>query len=66
MRYNQDNSWRDEVIDFTDAIVNNTPIADGSSSDALKTMHLVYRIYCADPEWRSKYNLDDTIREDLL
>lgn len=65
MRYNQDNSWRDEVIDFTDAIVNNTAIADGSSMEALKTMHLVYRIYCADPEWRAKYNLDDTIPDGL-
>jgi len=60
-RYNQDNSWRDEIEDFADAITNDRPIVDGSSQEALKTMQLVYRIYCADPEWSSKYNLGDRI-----
>ncbi len=61
IRYNRDNSWRDEIADFANAIRSDKPIVDGSSSDALKTMHLVYRIYCADVEWRTKYGLDDTI-----
>jgi predicted dehydrogenase len=61
MRYNQDNSWWDEICDFTDAILNGKPILDGSSMEALETMRLVYRIYCADPEWRDKYNLDDKV-----
>jgi len=65
-RYNRDTSWRDEIADFANAIVNNTTIIDGSSSDALKTMHLVYRIYCADPEWRKQYNLDDTLPAGIL
>ena len=60
-RYNQDNSWRDEIADFTDAILADEPIVNGSSRDALATMHLVYRIYCADAEWQERYNLDDTI-----
>lgn len=61
MRYNQDNSWRDEIGDFADAILNDKPILDGSSMEALETMRLVYRIYCADPEWRNKYELDDKV-----
>jgi predicted dehydrogenase len=61
MRYNKDNSWWDEICDFTDAILNSKPIQDGSSMEALETMRLVYRIYCADPEWRKKYDLDDKV-----
>jgi len=61
MRYNQDNSWRDEIYDFADVILKDKPILDGSSKEALETMRLVYRIYCADPEWRNKYNLDDKV-----
>ena len=65
-RYNKDNSWRDEIADFAQAILENRPIVDGSSLEALRTMHLVYRIYCADPEWRSEYNLDDKIPDMAL
>jgi len=60
-RYNQDNSWRDEIDEFAAAIAERRPVVSGSSLDALRTMHLVYRIYCADPEWRERYNLDDMI-----
>lgn len=56
-RYNCDPSWADEIADFADAILNGRPITDGSSDDALKTMELVYRIYAADPEWRTRWNL---------
>jgi len=56
-RYNQDNSWRDEIAEFAEAIINGDPIANGSSEEALKTIELVYRIYCADPEWRARWNL---------
>lgn len=61
MRYNKDNSWWDEVCDFADAILNDKPILSGTSLEALETMRLVYRIYCADPEWRNKYRLDDNV-----
>jgi predicted dehydrogenase len=57
IRYNEDNSWRDEINSFAEAILNNQPITSGSSWDALKTMEMVYRIYCADPQWKEKYNL---------
>ena len=51
-RYNEDPSWHDEVFEFVDAVINNKPIIDGSSEDALRTIQLVYEIYCADKEWK--------------
>lgn len=60
-RYSEDNSWRDEVNDFADCILNNRPVAGGTSTDALRSMQLVYRIYCADDEWRRRWDLDDTL-----
>jgi len=65
-RYNQDNSWRDEIAEFAEAIWDDKPIIEGSSLEALKTMHLVYRIYCADVEWQKAYNLDDKLPEGIL
>jgi hypothetical protein len=56
-RYNKDTSWADEVAEFATAIQDNTIISNGSATDALKTMELVYRIYCADPDWKSKWGL---------
>jgi predicted dehydrogenase len=56
-RYNNDPSWEQEVVDFAESIVNNKSIKTGSSNDALETMKLVYRIYCADKDWKEKYNL---------
>lgn len=55
--YIKDNSWADEINEFADAIVKNTPITSGSSWDALKTMEMVYSIYAADPEWNSKFDI---------
>lgn len=66
VRYNQDNSWRDEIAKFAEAVMTDAPITDGSSLEALKTMQLVYRIYCADPEWRQQYNLNDKLPEGIL
>ena len=62
-RYNQDNSWRDEIAEFADSILADTPIENGSSIEALRTMQLVYRIYCSDPVWRDRYNLSDEVPE---
>ncbi|MBM3566347.1 MAG: Gfo/Idh/MocA family oxidoreductase, partial [Alphaproteobacteria bacterium] len=59
--YSQDNSWRDEIAEFASAIAENAPISNGSSTDALETMRLVYRIYCADPEWRGRWNLPNSV-----
>ena len=60
-RYNEDPSWRDEIAEFTSAILNDSPVGEGSPRDALETMRLVYRIYCADPNWSSTYNLSDAV-----
>lgn len=59
--YDEDNSWRDEIAEFVSAVQDATPILAGSSDDALKTMQLVYRIYCADPEWKARWGLDDSL-----
>lgn len=56
-KYNKDPSWADEIADFADAIVNERPISEGSSQDALKTMQLVFDIYRADPQWREQWGL---------
>ncbi len=58
--YANDSSWADEIAEFAEAILADKPIVNGSSKDALKTMELVYRIYCADPEWKARWNLNDT------
>ena len=58
-RYNRDPSWDEEISCFADAIVNDRPIQSGSSRDAFLTMGLVYKIYHADPAWRSAYGIPD-------
>jgi len=58
--YLEDNSWRDEINEFTDAILNKKPIQFGSSLDALSVMNLVYRIYYADPKWRSAFKITNS------
>lgn len=57
--YLEDNSWRDEIDEFADAVANGGRIESGNSRDALETMKLVYRIYHADPEWRKAYQIKD-------
>lgn len=44
-RFNINNSWRDEVTHFLDAIGNGTPILYGNSTDALKLMRIVDKVY---------------------
>ena len=55
--YDFDPSWEDEIRDFSSAIINNGGITDGNSSDAYKTMKLVYDIYRADVAWQKKWKL---------
>ncbi|MEK7388061.1 MAG: Gfo/Idh/MocA family oxidoreductase [Elusimicrobiota bacterium] len=59
-RYNEDNSWRDEIHEFADCVLQNKKVLHGHSLDAFKTMELIYRIYCADPSWKKKYRLSDS------
>jgi len=57
MTYLEDNSWREEIDEFADAIVNNRPVKHGGSADALATMKTVYRIYWSDNEWRDAFKI---------
>ena len=57
--YLEDNSWRDEINEFADAVSNGNEIESGNSQDALATMKLVYRIYNADPEWKMACNISE-------
>ena len=56
--YEHDPSWADEVAEFSEAVLKDTPIGNGSSEDALRTMELVYQIYCADPGWKTQWGLN--------
>lgn len=57
--YLEDSSWQDEIYEFADSVINDTPILHGTSVEALAVMKLVYRIYWADPEWRSLYQIEN-------
>jgi predicted dehydrogenase len=56
-RYNEDNSWRNEMAEFTNAILGTGKIQHGTIHDAYNTMELVYRIYAADNQWSDRFNL---------
>lgn len=55
--YIHDNSWRDEIEEFATAVIEDQTILTGSSHDAYKSMELVYSIYCADEQWKNKFNI---------
>lgn len=58
-KYLEDDSWRLEIHEFADAILNKGEIMNGKSEEALQTMKLVYRIYCADPEWQAAHGIEN-------
>ncbi len=60
IHYRNDPSWADEIAEFADAILNGGTIRNGTSKEAFMTMELVYRIYCADKDWRDRWSLSDT------
>ena len=57
--YNRDPSWELEIDDFASSIINDTPLENGTSLDAFKTMKLITQIYYADPVWRAEYDIQD-------
>lgn len=57
-RYVEDNSWKYEIEEFANAIVNDTNIQHGTLDDAYQTMSLVYKIYKADDEWRTRWGIN--------
>jgi predicted dehydrogenase len=54
-----DNSWKEEIYEFANSIINNEKINHGTSNDALQTMILVNQIYYNDLEWRNKYKISN-------
>jgi len=57
IRYNQDNSWEEEINLFAEFIIKDRLVDQGTSIEALKTMQLIHKIYYADEKWRTKYNI---------
>jgi hypothetical protein len=55
IKFNDDPSWEAEVNTFIKHIKSEQSIESGSSSEALKTMELIYSIYLADSRWKSLY-----------
>ena len=45
-----------EIDDFSDSIINNRPVIDGTSEDALKVMQMIFEIYKADKSWWKTIN----------
>lgn len=58
-RYNCDPSWDEEITAFSQAVLDGAPLLSGTAEDALNTMKLVYRIYYADPTWRTAYQIQN-------
>ena len=51
-----DNSWKQEVDEFADCVLNNKEVENGTSNDALKIMEMIFDIYKADSNWWKKFN----------
>ncbi|SVD91962.1 uncharacterized protein METZ01_LOCUS444816, partial [marine metagenome] len=61
IHYLEDNSWRYEINEFADSIINGQTTLYGTSEEALATMKLVYQIYYADTSWREKYQISSPV-----
>ena len=56
-KYSVDNSWKKEIDEFAENIINNQPIMNGNSSDALSVMKLIYMIYTSDKRWKKMFKI---------
>ena len=56
-KYTIDRSWKKEIDEFAEHIINDKPIINGNSKDALCVMKLIYMIYKSDKGWKKKFNL---------
>lgn len=54
IQFLEDSSWKDEIWEFADSIVNDIDIKSGTSQDALDSMKIVFGIYENDKEWNEK------------
>lgn len=52
--YEDDNSWKMEIDEFVDRIINKTPIQTGTCLEAYKTMQLIEKIYAADKQYNGR------------
>jgi len=52
----EDNSWKEEIDEFADCIVNDRLVENGTSDDALKVMEMIFNIYKVDKIWWEKFN----------
>lgn len=59
IKFLQDNSWKDEIFEFADLIINDKDVVSGNSNDALETMKLVFEIYCSDEHWKKQFNISN-------
>jgi len=50
-----DNSWKDEIDEFADCILNDKSIENGTSYDAQKVMEMIFNIYKADNTWWNNF-----------
>ena len=50
--FSKDNSWKNEVDEFADIILNNKVVKTGNSNQALEVMNMVYKIYHNDKSWK--------------
>lgn len=57
IQFLDDNSWKEEIDEFSDSILNNKKIKSGTSQDALLTMKLLYEIYYNDKDWRKEFGI---------
>jgi len=51
LKFLDDNSWKDEIDQFADCIMNNKPIENGDCYEALNIMEMIFNIYKADSHW---------------
>lgn len=51
IKYLDDSSWKREIDEFAEVIINNKDVESGSSAQALIAMKLVFNIYKADKSW---------------
>jgi predicted dehydrogenase len=52
----KDNSWKQEIKEFTDIILKNKKVLNGNSLQALEVMIMIHSIYNNDIEWKKKIN----------
>ena len=56
IHYKNDPSWSRELNNFGKAI-NRNKIVSSNVYDAYKTFKIIFDIYCADINWKNKYNI---------